>query len=40
MQSAENPDGVLPETRAARCPAEFEQMNDAWSTLLQPYLKS
>ncbi|WP_393061987.1 DUF4344 domain-containing metallopeptidase [Streptomyces sp. LN549] len=40
VQTAENPDGVLPETRAARCPAEFEQMNDAWSTLLQPYLKS
>ncbi|MFB6835987.1 DUF4344 domain-containing metallopeptidase [Streptomyces sp. NPDC056361] len=34
-----NPDGPLPESRAAQCPAEFEQIDRAWSTLLQPYLK-
>ncbi|MFD4370899.1 DUF4344 domain-containing metallopeptidase [Streptomyces sp. NPDC058486] len=35
-----NPDGVLPEERAAQCPREFEQINNSWSTLLQPYLKN
>jgi len=34
-----NPDGVLPESRAERCPAEFQQIDKAWSTLLEPYLK-
>ncbi|WMX47402.1 DUF4344 domain-containing metallopeptidase [Streptomyces roseicoloratus] len=35
-----NPDGVLPEDRAARCPAEFDQIDQAWGTLLEPYLKT
>ncbi|MET9956057.1 DUF4344 domain-containing metallopeptidase [Streptomyces sp. NPDC006339] len=34
-----NPDGVLPESRAERCPSEFEQIDKAWSRLLEPYLK-
>ena len=30
-------DGWLPESRAVRCPAEFEQKNRAWDVLLEPY---
>ncbi|HEX5658972.1 MAG TPA: DUF4344 domain-containing metallopeptidase [Polyangiales bacterium] len=31
--------GYLPEARAQRCPAEFEQKNDAWSQLLSDWEK-
>jgi hypothetical protein len=31
--------GYLPESRAARCPAEFEQKNDAWNQLLADWEK-
>jgi hypothetical protein len=31
--------GVLPETRAARCPSEYEQKLKSWSKLLEPYAK-
>ena len=31
--------GVLPDTRLQRCPAEYEQMSKAWSTLLKPLLR-
>ncbi|GHH08480.1 hypothetical protein GCM10018780_43680 [Streptomyces lanatus] len=34
-----NPDGVLPEERAERCPEEYAKIARAWSTLLEPYLK-
>ncbi|MFE2012505.1 DUF4344 domain-containing metallopeptidase [Streptomyces sp. NPDC059491] len=34
-----NPDGPLPQSRAAGCPEEFAKIDRAWSTLLQPYLK-
>jgi hypothetical protein len=32
-------DGTLPEERAALCPDEFARVNQAWQTLLKPYLK-
>ena len=32
-------DGLLPENRAARCPAEWAQIDRSWSTLLASYLK-
>ncbi|MER7947180.1 DUF4344 domain-containing metallopeptidase [Streptomyces sp. NPDC096079] len=35
----DNPGGFLPADRAARCPAEYQQMLKAWGTLLAPYLK-
>ncbi|MEU2503516.1 DUF4344 domain-containing metallopeptidase [Streptomyces sp. NPDC007863] len=35
-----NPDGYLPESRAVRCPDEYRQIQESWSTLLAPYLKS
>ncbi|MFH9721784.1 DUF4344 domain-containing metallopeptidase [Streptomyces sp. NPDC017254] len=38
--TAANPDGVLPESRAARCPAEYDKIYSSWSTLLEPYLKN
>jgi hypothetical protein len=31
--------GVLPESRAQRCPAEFEQKSAAWGQLLEPWSK-
>lgn len=31
--------GQLPEDRASGCPAEWEQLDKAWSTLLDPYFK-
>jgi hypothetical protein len=31
--------GLLPEARAERCPAEFAQKSEAWSTLLEPWAK-
>ncbi|HEY6879564.1 MAG TPA: DUF4344 domain-containing metallopeptidase [Polyangiales bacterium] len=31
--------GILPESRAARCPAEFQQKSEAWSQLLEPWSK-
>lgn len=31
--------GQLPEDRADGCPGEWEQLDKAWSTLLDPYLK-
>jgi hypothetical protein len=31
--------GQLPEDRADGCPAEWEQLDKAWSTLLDPYLR-
>jgi hypothetical protein len=31
--------GQLPEDRAAGCPAEWEQLDQAWSTLLEPHWK-
>ncbi|MFF3258354.1 DUF4344 domain-containing metallopeptidase [Streptomyces sp. NPDC002932] len=34
-----NPDGVLPQERAAQCPKEFNQIADSWGQLLDPYLK-
>ncbi|HLL75536.1 MAG TPA: DUF4344 domain-containing metallopeptidase [Pyrinomonadaceae bacterium] len=33
-------EGVLPEERASRCGAEYEQIERAWTTLLRPHLKS
>ena len=33
-------DGTLPEERAERCPAEYEQTRAAWQKLLAPYLKA
>lgn len=33
-------EGVLPEGRAARCGAEYEQIERSWTTLLRPHLKS
>jgi len=32
-------DGTLPEWRAGRCPAEYEQTRAAWQKLLGPHLK-
>ena len=32
-------DGRLPEDRAAGCQEEYEQLSEAWSKLLAPYLK-
>ncbi|MER5962580.1 DUF4344 domain-containing metallopeptidase [Streptomyces sp. NPDC002057] len=40
VQTEANPDGVLPEARAVRCPGEYEKIDKAWGTLLQPYLKT
>jgi Putative metallopeptidase len=31
--------GFLPESRAARCPSEYAQKDEAWSTLLEPWAK-
>ncbi|MFE0647568.1 DUF4344 domain-containing metallopeptidase [Streptomyces sp. NPDC059534] len=39
VQTEANPGGPLPESRAAQCPEEFRKIDQAWSTLLQPYLK-
>ncbi|MFD0275054.1 DUF4344 domain-containing metallopeptidase [Kitasatospora sp. NPDC127111] len=39
VETAQSPDGVLPEDRAQQCPAEFQSINESWSTLLRPYLK-
>ncbi len=32
--------GVLPESRAQRCPDEYNQLERAWTKLLAPYVKS
>lgn len=32
-------EGILPESRAVRCPAEFAQVDKAWDVLLAPYTK-
>ncbi|MFF3836778.1 DUF4344 domain-containing metallopeptidase [Streptomyces sp. NPDC001930] len=40
VQTEANPEGVLPEARAVRCPDEYKKIYNAWGTLLQPYLKS
>ena len=32
-------DEMLPEARAVRCPGEWEQISNAWGTLLKPYFK-
>jgi hypothetical protein len=39
VESDGNPDGVLPEERAERCPDEFAKITHSWGTLLEPYLK-
>lgn len=31
--------GLLPQARAERCPREFAQVNEAWRTMLRPYLR-
>jgi hypothetical protein len=31
--------GLLPPRRAARCPAEYEQLSKAWTRLLQPHVQ-
>ena len=31
--------GQLPEDRASGCPAEWQQLDEAWSTLLEPHWK-
>jgi hypothetical protein len=31
--------GLLPESRAVRCPAEYEKKDKSWSTLLEPWAK-
>jgi hypothetical protein len=33
-------DGVLPQERAERCADEYAQIEQSWTTLLKPYLKS
>jgi len=33
-------DGSLPQARAERCPAEYEQMSRSWTTLLKGHLKT
>ncbi|MFI6008587.1 DUF4344 domain-containing metallopeptidase [Streptomyces sp. NPDC051243] len=40
VRSDGNPDGVLPEERAERCPDEFAKFEHAWATLLESYLKA
>lgn len=40
VQTSANPEAPLPESRAVRCPDEYDKINRAWSTLLQPYLKT
>jgi len=32
-------DGLLPEDRAARCPAEWARIDSSWTTLLEDYLR-
>jgi hypothetical protein len=32
-------EGGLPESRAARCPGEYQQMRNSWERLLRPYAK-
>lgn len=32
-------DGTLPESRAVRCPDEFERIQNAWDMLLEPYIR-
>jgi hypothetical protein len=32
--------GILPEGRAGRCAAEYQQVEKAWTTLLAPYIKN
>ncbi|MET0284227.1 MAG: DUF4344 domain-containing metallopeptidase, partial [Polyangiales bacterium] len=32
-------DGVLPASRAQRCPAEYAQKSAAWEQLLEPWAK-
>lgn len=31
--------GVLPESRAARCPGEYQQKRNSWNKLLEPFAK-
>jgi hypothetical protein len=31
-------DGYLPESRAVRCPAEYQQITSSWNRLLEPYV--
>jgi len=31
--------GLLPESRAVRCPAEYQQKSNAWEALLEPWMK-
>ncbi|QOV37919.1 hypothetical protein IM697_05780 [Streptomyces ferrugineus] len=40
VRSDGNPDGVLPEERAERCPDEYAKIAHAWGTLLGPYLRT
>ncbi|TXS40604.1 hypothetical protein EAO75_37320 [Streptomyces sp. uw30] len=40
VQSEDNPEAPLPAARAARCPDEFKQLAESWTTLLGPYLKT
>ena len=30
---------ILPESRAVKCPAEYEKINSSWERLLEPYVK-
>ncbi|MFD4371024.1 DUF4344 domain-containing metallopeptidase [Streptomyces sp. NPDC058486] len=39
VETTDNPDGVLPQSRAEQCPAEFSKISNAWGTLLDPYMK-
>ncbi|HET6153436.1 MAG TPA: DUF4344 domain-containing metallopeptidase [Marmoricola sp.] len=32
--------GILPDARLQRCPAEYQQNTNAWSTLLKPHLRA
>lgn len=38
-QNPDNPDGALPQERAAQCPQEYNQIAKSWGTLLDPYMK-
>ncbi|MGW0669866.1 DUF4344 domain-containing metallopeptidase [Streptomyces sp. NPDC002746] len=39
VETPDNPNGALPEERAAQCPKEFSQIANSWGTLLDPYMK-
>ncbi|MFD4176153.1 DUF4344 domain-containing metallopeptidase [Streptomyces anulatus] len=39
VETSDNPDGPLPEERAAQCPKEYNQIAKSWGTLLDPYMK-